>query len=61
MVFILFDLGISKIEAINNLRIKVKGGYRRDLAWEYGTNMELDGDVKGYIYIKCNFCNKVVK
>ena len=34
-------------------------GTRKDPAWNYGTKIE--GMGKSYIYIKCNFCSKIVK
>lgn len=36
------------------------GGKRKDPAWKYGTQFEVPGEgaKKGYIYLKCNFCDK---
>ncbi|KAI3740336.1 hypothetical protein L2E82_30764 [Cichorium intybus] len=38
-------------------------GTRKDPAWKYGEEHEVpeEGGKKGYKYIKCNFCSKVIK
>lgn len=64
MIFVLFNLGISIIEDINNLWMKPNGGHRKDPSWKYVTKKEFDGDAKDYITLDANFainlrCKKI--
>lgn len=36
---------------------------RRDPAWKYANEVEIEGDgaKKGYKYLECKFCSKVIK
>ena len=40
-----------------------KTGARKDPSWRHGVEIEIPGEggKKGYKYIKCNFCSKVIK
>ncbi|KAI3764008.1 hypothetical protein L2E82_14008 [Cichorium intybus] len=35
-------------------------GSRRDPSWKYGVEIEVPDQKKGYKYLKCNFCNKII-
>ncbi|PON81580.1 Zinc finger, BED-type [Trema orientale] len=39
-----------------------KVGQRKDPAWKYGVQVAVPGDgvKKGYVYLKCKFCSKVI-
>ncbi|KAL0923072.1 hypothetical protein M5K25_007117 [Dendrobium thyrsiflorum] len=34
---------------------------RKDPSWKYSVQVEIGGGKKTYVYLKCNFCDKVVK
>ncbi|XP_038711767.1 uncharacterized protein LOC120005961 [Tripterygium wilfordii] len=41
--------------------VKASGSSRKDSAWKYTEEVEVGkGKKKGYVYVKCNFCNKVL-
>ncbi|XP_028557074.1 uncharacterized protein LOC110108718 [Dendrobium catenatum] len=45
------------------VRGKEKGSssLRRDPSWKYSVQVDIGGGEKSYVYLKCNFCEKVVK
>ncbi|XP_028550851.1 uncharacterized protein LOC110112362 [Dendrobium catenatum] len=40
---------------------KAASGHRKDPAWKYSTQVDVGGSDKTYVYLKCNYCDKVVK
>ncbi|KAL0922652.1 hypothetical protein M5K25_006654 [Dendrobium thyrsiflorum] len=40
---------------------KSNASLRRDHSWKYSVQVDIGGAEKTYVYLKCNFCDKVVK
>ncbi|KAL0927822.1 hypothetical protein M5K25_002034 [Dendrobium thyrsiflorum] len=40
---------------------KSNASLRRDPSWKYSVQVDIGGAEKTYVYLKCNFCDKVVK
>ncbi|KAL0911890.1 hypothetical protein M5K25_017823 [Dendrobium thyrsiflorum] len=40
---------------------KAASCHRKDPAWKHSTQVDVGGSDKTYIYLKCNYCDKVVK
>ncbi|KAI0523025.1 hypothetical protein KFK09_005415 [Dendrobium nobile] len=40
---------------------KASASMRRDPSWKYSVQVDIGGGEKSYVYLKCNFCEKVVK
>ncbi|KAL0906237.1 hypothetical protein M5K25_024713 [Dendrobium thyrsiflorum] len=40
---------------------KAASCHRKDPAWKYSTQVDVGGSDKTYVYLKCNYCDKVVK
>ncbi|KAL0917781.1 hypothetical protein M5K25_012869 [Dendrobium thyrsiflorum] len=40
---------------------KSNASLRRDPSWKYSVQVDIGGGEKTYVYLKCNFCDKVVK
>ncbi|KAL0921491.1 hypothetical protein M5K25_008568 [Dendrobium thyrsiflorum] len=40
---------------------KAASCHRKDPAWKYSTQVDVGGSDKIYVYLKCNYCDKVVK
>ncbi|KAL0923237.1 hypothetical protein M5K25_007284 [Dendrobium thyrsiflorum] len=40
---------------------KSNASLRRDPSWKYNVQVDIGGAEKTYVYLKCNFCDKVVK
>ncbi|KAL0906436.1 hypothetical protein M5K25_024931 [Dendrobium thyrsiflorum] len=63
-----FGRGVRLMEAgPTHLRNMVRGkeksnaSLRRDPSWKYSVQVDIGGAEKTYVYLKCNFCDKVVK
>ncbi|KAL0910409.1 hypothetical protein M5K25_021389 [Dendrobium thyrsiflorum] len=39
---------------------KAASCHRKDPAWKYSTQVDVGGSDKTYVYLKCNYCDKVV-
>ncbi|XP_028552961.1 uncharacterized protein LOC114580241 [Dendrobium catenatum] len=40
---------------------KAASGHTKDPAWKHSTQVDVGGSDKTYVYLKCNYCDKVVK
>ncbi|KAL0921370.1 hypothetical protein M5K25_008434 [Dendrobium thyrsiflorum] len=53
------ELGINTRMVRN--KDKAAACHRKDPAWKYSTQVDIGGSDKTYVYLKCNYCDKVVK
>ncbi|KAL0904591.1 hypothetical protein M5K25_026719 [Dendrobium thyrsiflorum] len=40
---------------------KAASDHRKDPAWKHSTQVDVGGSDKTYVYLKCNYCDKIVK